>query len=126
MSGLAVINGTRASIPRADFRAIKDHILGESYELNLIFTTAAKIKKLNKMYRDIDKPTDILSFPISKDQGEMYICLSETRKEAKKFDRSYENFVPFLFIHGCVHLKGYDHGATMERIEVRARKAFKI
>jgi ssRNA-specific RNase YbeY (16S rRNA maturation enzyme) len=45
---------------------------------------------------------------------------------AKDFDRSYENFIYFLFIHGCVHLKGYDHGSTMERIEAKFRKEFGI
>jgi len=52
--------------------------------------------------------------------------VEETKKEAVKFERSYENFFPFLFIHGCVHLKGYDHGAIMESIEAEARKKFNV
>ena len=47
-------------------------------------------------------------------------------KEAIKFDRSYENFLAFIFIHGCVHLKGYDHGGTMEDIEIKVRNKFKV
>ncbi len=86
----------------------------------------ARMKELNFMYRNKNEPTDILSFPLSKTEGEMYICLSEAKKEAKKFDRKPENFLAFLFIHGCVHLKGYDHGGTMERLEVKFRRKFKI
>jgi len=119
-------NQTRASIPRASFRAMKEAVLGKDYELGLTIVTATHIKKLNKIYRNQDRPTDILSFPLSRKSGEIYICPSATRAEAKKFNRSYDNFVPFLFIHGLVHLKGYDHGATMERIEAKVRARFKI
>ena len=127
MSGFSIVNETRAGIPvEARFRAIKKAALGTDYDLSLIFTTPAKIAKLNLIYRDKKTPTDILSFPISKKEGEIYICQSEARKEAQKFDRPYANFILFLFIHGCVHLKGYEHGATMERIEAKLRKRFKV
>ena len=126
MKGFSILNGARQGISRARFRAIKEAALDSAYELNLIFTEPAKIKKLNLIYRDRSAPTDILSFPISKKEGEIYICQSEARKEAQKFDRPYANFILFLFIHGCVHLKGYEHGATMERIEARLRKKFKV
>jgi probable rRNA maturation factor len=105
---------------------IKNDILGTQYDLSFSFISAARMRRLNRIYRDIDKPTDILSFPLSKNEGEMYICKSETRKEAKKFGRTYENFIRFLFIHGCVHLKGFDHSSTMERIERRFQKRFGI
>jgi probable rRNA maturation factor len=108
------------------FQEIHDEILGKEYDLSWAFISPAKIKKLNLIYRNINKPTDILSFPISKTEGEIYICKSEARKECKKFDRTYENFLLFIFIHGCVHLKGYDHGSTMERIEAKFRKQFGI
>jgi probable rRNA maturation factor len=109
-----------------EFQKMKDEILGKDYDLSWAFITPKKMQKLNLIYRNINKPTDILSFPLSKTEGEIYICLSEARKEAKKFDREYENFLGFLFIHGLVHLKGYDHGSTMERIEAKYRKTFGI
>ena len=108
------------------FRAIKEAILGKSYELTLIFTDAPKMKKLNTIYRDKETATDILSFPVSDAEGEIYMCESEALKEAQKFGRSYPNFLAFLFIHGCVHLKGHDHGSTMETIEAEFRKKFKV
>jgi len=111
---------------KKEFTKIKEAVLGKEYELSFSFISSEKMKKLNLTYRNINSPTDILSFPLSKKEGEMFICLAEARKEAEKFDRPYENFLRFLFIHGLVHLKGYDHGSTMERIEAKFRKQFGI
>ena len=71
-----LVNETRGKIPRAAFAAVKDAALGKNYKLTLIVTTPARIKKLNTIYRDIEKPTDILSFPVSKDEGEIYMSVS--------------------------------------------------
>lgn len=119
-------NETTEAIPKVAFKAIKEEVLGKDYVLNVIITTSARIKKLNTIYRDKEVATDILSFPISDTEGEIYISPKETKKEAKNFDRSYENFFSFLFIHGCVHLKGHDHSSTMEAIEVKIRNKFRI
>lgn len=112
-------------VPRI-FRDIAKEALGDDYELSVAFISPKKMARLNKIYRGKDAPTDILSFPLGKNEGEIYICPSEARREAKRFDRSYSNFLPFLFIHGCVHLKGHDHGGTMERIEAKLRRKFKV
>ena len=122
----SLINETDSHIPAVDFLAIKDAALGTTYTLNLIFTDSAKIKKLNTIYQNKECATDILSFPLSETEGEMYISEKEARSEAKKFDRSYDNFIAFLFIHGCTHLKGYDHGDIMEGIEAKLRKQFGV
>jgi probable rRNA maturation factor len=111
---------------KTKFDQIKKAILGSKYDLSIVFITPKKIEELNRIYRDINKPTDILSFPLSKTSGEMFICLSETRKMAKEFDRAYENFLAYLFIHGCVHLMGYDHGPKMDKIEEKFRKQFNV
>lgn len=121
-----LINETKSPIPPAPFEQIKNAALGATYSLNLIFTTSAKIKKLNTIYRDKECATDILSFPISDTEGEIYISEKEAHTEAKKFDREYDNFIAFLFIHGCTHLKGHDHGAIMEGTEEKLRKQFGI
>ena len=119
-------NTTKDKLPRLAFADMKDAVLGKEYELSLIIVGKKQIQKLNNEYRGINKPTDILSFPLSDDFGEMYINPEMTKLEAKKFDRKYENFFGFLFIHGLVHLKGFDHGSTMESIEARFRKKFGI
>ena len=108
------------------FLKIKKAVLGSNYDLSLVFIGPKKMRELNRTYRELNKPTDILSFPLSKTSGEMFICKSETRKMAKEFDRTYENFLLYLFVHGLVHLKGYDHGPKMDKIEAKFRKQFKI
>ena len=105
---------------------MKNRILGKEYDLSWAFISPEEIRKLNLTYRNTDKPTDILSFPLSETEGELYICLEEARIEASKFDRPFENFLRFLFIHGLVHLKGHDHGSTMESIEAGFRKEFGV
>ena len=122
----SIENTTRAKLPRVDFHAIKDALLGKKYNLTLTLIDSVSIKTMNMIYRGKDVATDILSFPLGKNEGEIYICRSEARKESKKFDRTYDNFIAFLFIHGCTHLKGFDHGGTMERLEVEYRKKFEI
>jgi len=122
----SIVNETKAKLPSLPFKSIKEAVLGSAYSLTVIIATPARLKKLNTIYRDKEFATDILSFPLSKTEGEIYICLTEAKKEAVKFERSYENFLAFLFIHGCVHLKGHDHGSTMENIEVKLRNKFKV
>lgn len=107
-------NGTIPSLP---FLPIKEKILGRNYDLTLVFCTPKESQERNNAYRGKDYPTNILSFPLSEREGEIYISLSTARRDAKKFDMSYEKFLHLLFIHGCLHLKGHDHGSTMEKLE---------
>ncbi len=123
---IIIVNTNKAKIPAVNFDAIKNAILGTDYKLAFIITNPRTIRKYNATYRGQNKSTDILSFPYSKSEGEIYICPSETKKEAVKFARTYDNFFAYLFIHGCTHLKGYAHSATMERVEIRFRKIFAI
>ena len=124
--GFSILNKSKGRLPSLPFELMKKTVLGEKYELSLVFTTASEMLKLNQAYRNLDESTDILSFPLSKTSGEIFICPSETKKMMSEFGRSYENFLAFLFIHGLVHLKGYDHGDKMEKVEVKYRKAFGI
>jgi probable rRNA maturation factor len=121
-----IVNEIKGKLPSLPFAKIKNKILGKKYDLSLVFVGSLKMRRLNKVYRRIDKPTDILSFPIAKNSGEIFICLSESKKEALKFEREYKNFMAFLFIHGLVHLLGHDHGNKMEKIEEKHRKYFKV
>ena len=71
-------------------------------------------------------PTNILAFPLGKEEGEIFIDLKKSRADAPLFERVYSNFVGFLFIHALLHLKGFEHGSKMERKEVSLRNRFKI
>lgn len=105
-STFSILNQTKKPLPRGPFLKLKEKVLGTSYELSLVFVGKRTSRALNRGYRGKDKATNVLSFPLSKTSGEIFIDLSFT-----------EHSVIFLFIHGLLHLKGMQHGATMEREE---------
>ena len=109
---------------KEDFVNIKEKVLGKKYELSLVFVGPKTAKKLNKDYRKKDYVPNVLSFPIDKDNGEIFICIDKAKKEASEYDMSQQSFIKFLFIHGLLHLKGYGHGAEMEKLEEKFKKKF--
>lgn len=111
-------------IPVAPFLEMKDTILGKKYNLTIIFCTPEESQARNRTYREKDYPTNILSFPLDKKEGEIYISLATTRRDAKKFAMSYMEFLHLLLAHGMLHLKGHDHGSTMEELEKKYCKKF--
>ncbi|MDO8664486.1 MAG: rRNA maturation RNase YbeY [Candidatus Liptonbacteria bacterium] len=125
-SNCSVTNLTKGKLPSLPFVSMKEAVLGKKYNLSIVFTTRAKIRALNRIYRDKDAATDILSFPLSDIAGEIHLNLNEAKKESKKFGRDFENFIGFLFIHGLVHLEGFEHGSRMEAQEIKFRKQFGI
>ncbi len=110
--------------PRLPYEKIKDEILGTSYVLSLTFIGEKRAYELNKEHRKADYVPNVLSFPLSKEVGEIYITPIVAKKEAKKFDMSTREFIGYLFIHGLLHLKGYPHGATMDKAEDKYMKRF--
>lgn len=104
---ISINNKTRKKVPGIKFEKVKEKVLGRKYELSLVFCGDALSRRLNKLYRSKDKPTNVLSFPLSKNSGEIFINLSKT----KDFSALH------LFIHGMLHLKGMEHGDIMERTE---------
>ena len=112
------------NVPRLPFSKIKNTVLGREYELSLVFISPAKMRELNKSYRTKDAPTDILSFPLSKVSGEIFLCMSEVKKKAPLFGMTEREYLGYLFIHGLIHLEGFDHGRTMTRLERKFSKAF--
>ena len=82
------------------------------------------MKELNIRYRNISKATNILSFPLSKKEGEILICPSITKKQIKKFGKTYPELLQFLVIHGLLHLKGMEHSSRMEVSEEKYDKKY--
>ena len=115
-----------SALSRALFSRMKDTVLGKSYRLSVAFVGKAEMRRLNRTYRKQDCPTDILSFPLSTDEGEVVFCTEEIRSQAPEFGRTPKNFLSFLFIHGLCHLKGMTHGSRMEGEEGKIRKKFGI
>ena len=93
--------------------------LKRSVEVSVNLVSESKIRELNRKYRKKDKPTDVLSFPLNptfhvphstfQDFGDIFICLSIAKKEAKRENISIEKKLAQLTVHGFLHLSGYDH-----------------
>ena len=122
----SITQTTKGKLPRLPFEEMKNEILGKKYEISLVFIGDTTSKKLNFKYRGKDKPANILSFPLSKNEGEIFINLNKAKKDAKKFDSTPSKFIGFLFIHGLLHLKGYSHSSTMESMEQTLRGKFNV
>jgi len=111
--------------PRLPFALIAEHVLGKKYQLDLVLCSSTLSRRLNKTYRGKDTPTNILSFPLSENEGEIFIDVRKARSQAKRFGRSETDFILFLFIHGVLHLKGLSHGSRMEELERKIEKKFR-
>ena len=86
------------------------------YEISLLITNDETIHLLNKEYRQKDKPTDVLSFPMEDEAmlGDIVISLDTAKNQALERDINVDREVAFLFIHGLLHLLGYDHETSVE------------
>ena len=96
---------------------IKNDILGKKYSLSIALVSAKISGQLNKKYRRKRGPTNVLAFPYSLSEGEILLCPSVMKKEAKGFNMSYQKFLRYLVIHGMLHLKGYRHGSRMDKAQ---------
>ena len=107
--------------------ALKECKIKEDVAVNVFFVSEKEIRRLNKKHRDIDKITDVLSFPMLeikpgnnlenfKDDlfkeiflGDIAICTNRAKQQAKEYGHSFKREVCFLGLHGLLHLLGYDH-----------------
>ncbi len=105
---------TNGTLPRVPFLAIKEKVLGKSYDLSISFVDEKTAQKLNKEHRNKTYVPNTLSFSLTKTSGEIIMCLPAIRKEYKKFEMAEKKYLVFLLIHSMLHLKGYQHGSTME------------
>ena len=120
------ITATARSYPRLPFDAMKDAILGTSYELSLVFVGRDRARSINQTTRTKSYAPNVLSFPLTDGAGEIFITPTVARTEAKKFNMTPTGYIGYLFIHGLLHLKGYDHGASMDRLEATYCKKFNL
>jgi len=117
-SSVSIVNKTarrlvsnRRAIP---FEKIKESLLGKQYELSVAFVGPTESRAITVQTKHKNKASNVLSFPLSKTSGEIIICPATARPYS----------LAYLFIHGVAHLKGFKHGATMERIEHKLLKEF--
>jgi len=102
----------------------------EDAELSILLCDDATIRKLNRRYRKINKPTDVLAFPMREGPGpdlhggvlgDVVISLPTATRQARQHDRPIIEEVTALLAHGLLHLLGYDHATPSEEREMTAR-----
>lgn len=101
------------------FGKLKNDILGKDYSLSIAFVSEKKSREINKKYRHKDKSTNVLSFALRKNEGELVLCEAVIKREAKSFGKTFRQFLIFLVIHGMLHLKGLKHSKKMEKLETK-------
>lgn len=96
---------------------------------NITLVDDKKIHEINKTYRGVDRPTDVISFAFEDDKtivndgfrflGEIYISVDTCKRQAEEYGHSFKREICFLTIHGLLHLLGYDHIEESDRLVMR-------
>jgi len=107
--------------------------------ISIILTTPEHIHQINKQYRNIDKETDVLSFPMFEKEeldekiekqnfehedvlGDIIISIERVEEQAKEYGHSFEREFSYMIVHGFYHLMGYDHIEEKDKIIMRPKE----
>ena len=103
--------------------------------VNVVLTNAKNIKQINKEHRNIDKETDVLSFPMYEKEelnninlenedilGDMVISIEKVEEQAKEYGHSFERELSYMVVHSFYHLMGYDHMEEQDKKEMRKKE----
>ena len=110
------VSGRRLPIPAADVHGIVAGVLegeDQSATVSVTFLGPERMRRLNQEYKNQDRPTDVLAFPLPDPSGQLlgdiYICQWVARREAKAHGIPLREEITRLVIHGTLHVLGYDH-----------------
>lgn len=117
----------------AEYCIEAENIDTDRSEISVTFVSLEEIHQLNRLYRQVDSPTDVLSFPQFEDLnelpeegeimlGDVVICIDRAREQAEEFGHSFEREIIYLFVHSVLHLLGYDHMDEDEKKIMRRRE----
>ena len=107
--------------------------------ISITLTTPSNIQKINKEYRKIDKPTDVLSFPMFEKEeleekiqaqnfeyedilGDIIISIEQVKIQAEEYGHSFERELAYMLVHGFYHLMGYDHMEEADKVLMRQKE----
>ena len=116
----------------------KQENIKEEFYISFTLTNDETIKQINKKYRNIDKPTDVLSFPMFEKKeieqilknkighkeilGDIIISIPKVNKQAKEYEHSFKRELAYLVVHGFYHLMGYEHIEEEDKIQMRKKE----
>ena len=131
MAAEARRHGLRSTTLRALLRDAFGTLHRPRATVSLVLVTDAFIRALNRDYREVDRPTDVLSFPLARPEeaedargpvflGEIYVSVETARAQARAARRPYAREVAQLALHGLLHLLGHDHATPAGRRRMAA------
>ncbi len=113
----------------------EENLINKNLYINVVLTNPKNIKIMNKEYRNIDKETDVLSFPMfEKDElekrkdlnqdilGDIVISIERVKEQAVEYGHSFERELSYMAVHGFYHLMGYDHIEEQDKIKMRQKE----
>ena len=126
MDNVEIFNETNEKIkdikilkPLLEYARKIENLENTELEFNIIIVDNERIHKINKEYRNIDRPTDVISFALEDSEGvepenyrilgDIYISIDKVKEQANAYGHSETRELAFLTIHGFLHLLGYDH-----------------
>ena len=116
-----------------------EEMLDSKLYISIILTTPEHIHEINKQYRNVDKETDVLSFPMfEKDElenkiksqdfeyedvlGDIVISIEKVKGQAQEYGHSFEREFSYMIVHGFYHLMGYDHIEEKDKVIMRPKE----
>lgn len=120
-------------------KVLEHEKINEDVDVYVTLTNNDEIHKINMEYRKVDRPTDVLSFPmyerneinklkdeykddVEKILGDIIISVEKVKEQAEEYGHSFERELAYLVTHGCLHLIGYDHMVDEEKKIMRKRE----
>lgn len=117
----------------------EERLLNKKIYISITLTNPKNIQEINKTYRNINTPTDVLSFPMfeknelkqiikNKEQevedvlGDIIISMPRVKEQAEEYGHSFEREIAYMVVHGFYHLMGYDHMEEEEKVIMRQKE----
>ena len=136
---IRILPGCRGRIPAAELRRIASYVLdaenvAKPVEAEIVLGDAATVQELNRLYRGLDEPTDVLSFAASEggffqvspeetpSLGEVIVCLPVAEAQATASGRAVSGEIAHLVVHGLLHILGHDHEDPSQGAEMKDRE----
>ena len=134
------VNSWEDIVKRVFEECFKEEQLQDSkLYITVTFTNPKNIQSINKEYRNIDRPTDVLSFPMYQKEeldqkiekkdfqyqdilGDIVISIPKVEEQAKEYGHSFERELSYMLIHGFYHLMGYDHIEEEDKKQMRKKE----
>lgn len=133
---VVIPRGIRLLIRRCCTAVLQEEGFEDNAEVSVRFVDNEIIHELNRDYRNIDRPTDVLSFPLGEDGvydtdyttgakllGDIVISVERAMEQAKEYNHSLQREIGFLTVHSMLHLLGYDHeNGGLEQVRMREKE----